>query len=85
MKAGTTKGGSTKAGTTKVEGPGPGRAASDSFRRVRPRGIVQICIFIHGEIPVPKRPSKDCRELFLEVPADTPRRRESGASGHRAR
>ena len=45
----------------------------------------KICIFIHGEIPLPKRPSKDCREPFLEGLADTPKRGESGANGHRAR
>ena len=60
-----------------------GRLVIPSASRAR-ASIVHICIFIHGENPVPKGPSKDWREPFLEGPADTSQRGENGASGHRA-
>ena len=95
MKTGTAKGGRTKTGSAKGGGPRAvprrpgvpmrGRTASDSFRRVCPRDVVQICIFIRGEILVAKWLSRDWREPFMQTLARTPKRRESGASGHRAR
>ena len=45
---------------------------------------LHICIFIRGEIPLPKWPSKGWRGPFLEARQETPKGRESGASGHRA-
>jgi len=59
------KGRGPQAGTTNTGGPQARTGRFWFFRAPARVSIVQICIFIHGEIPVPKRPSKDWRERVL--------------------
>ena len=61
-----------------------GRAACDSLGLARPRDHCENLYLYSRWMPLPKGPSKDWREPFLEGPADTLQRAESGASGHRA-
>ena len=75
MKTGTAKGGNEGryregwgpwAGTTNTGGPQVRTARFWFFRACARVSSVQICIFIHGEITVPKWLSMDWREPFLE-------------------
>ena len=75
MKTGTAKGGRTKAGSAKGVGPQAGTTNTGGpqartgrfwfFRAPARVSIVQICIFIRGEILVAKWLSRDWREPVL--------------------